>query len=256
MYDFTYRQHALRLLRSGLSITEVSRQLGVNRSTVRDWRDHEDRDSPMTGVCPRCCLSPSLPSPGHTYTYLLGLYLGDGCISRVGDPRKDVWSLRIACADAWPGIRAECVAAMQAIRPTNKVRVLQRQGYSEVNSFSKHWPHLFPQHGPHKKHERKIVLEPWQRSLVKAHPGALVRGLMHSDGYRGMNRIRHRVNGEDRWYEYPRYLFKNESADILQLCGEALDMLGVAWRYSRHNTISIAKRSAVEALDAHVGPKY
>ncbi|MFI9836970.1 helix-turn-helix domain-containing protein [Nonomuraea sp. NPDC051941] len=51
-------------------------------------------------------------------------------------------------------------------------------------------PHLFPQHGPGKKHERPIVLEPWQREIVSAHPGRFVRGLIHSDGWRGTNRVR------------------------------------------------------------------
>ena len=29
-----------------------------------------------------------------------------------------------------------------------------------------HWPCLFPQHGPGRKHERPIVLEHWQRVIV------------------------------------------------------------------------------------------
>jgi hypothetical protein len=51
-------------------------------------------------------------------------------------------------------------------------------------------------------------------------------------------------------------LFVNESADILRLCGEALDRLGVEWRFSKPNTISVAKRGAVARLDEFVGPKY
>jgi hypothetical protein len=56
--------------------------------------------------------------------------------------------------------------------------------------------------------------------------------------------------------EYPRYLFTNESGDILRLCGETLDRLGVAWRFSRRNAISVARRDAVARLDEFVGPKY
>lgn len=51
-------------------------------------------------------------------------------------------------------------------------------------------------------------------------------------------------------------MFGNESADILRLCGEALDRLGVAWRYSRRNSISVARREAVARLDEFVGAKY
>jgi len=58
------------------------------------------------------------------------------------------------------------------------------------------------------------------------------------------------------WYEYPRYLFTNESKDILRLCGETLDQLGVAWRFSRRGVISVARHEAVARLDEFVGPKY
>ena len=48
----------------------------------------------------------------------------------------------------------------------------------------------------------------------------------------------------------------NRSADIHRLCGEALDRLGVAWRFSKPTTISVARREAVARLDEFVGRKY
>ncbi len=122
--------------------------------------------------------------------------------------------------------------------------------------LSKHWPCLFPQHGPGRKHHRKIELHQWQFVIAQKYPGELARGLFHSDGWRGVNRVRRRLADGDRWYEYPRYLFGNESRDILRLCGETLDQLGVAWRFSRPNAISVARREAVARLDEVVGPKY
>jgi hypothetical protein len=115
---------------------------------------------------------------------------------------------------------------------------------------------LFPQHGAGKKHLRRIELAQWQQVIVERYPGPFARGLMHSDGYRGLNRVRATLGDGERWYEYPRYLFTNESSDILQLCGQTLDQLGVEWRYSKPNTISVAKRDAVARLDEFVGPKY
>ena len=52
------------------------------------------------------------------------------------------------------------------------------------------------------------------------------------------------------------YMSTNESTDILQLCGDSLDRLGIRWRFSRRNTISVARKDAVERLDQFVGPKY
>jgi len=37
---------------------------------------------------------------------------------------------------------------------------------------------------------------------------------------------------------------------------EQLDRLGVAWRFSKPTTISVARREAVARLDEFVGPKY
>jgi hypothetical protein len=222
---------------------------------LRDWREHPVSVNSRS-VCPRCKPNPALPEPQADYAYLLGLYLGDGCISRGGARDKDVWKLRIACADAWPGLIQECARAMIAVRPDNKVLTQQHLGCTEVASCSKHWPCLFPQHGPGRKHLREIRLESWQGVVVAANSGHFARGLFHSDGYRGINRVRAPLADGDRWYEYPRYLFTNESADILRLCGEALDRLGVEWRFSRRNSISVARREAVARLDEFVGPKY
>jgi hypothetical protein len=194
--------------------------------------------------------------PARDYAYVLGLYLGDGYINPVGDPSKGVWVLRIMCADAWPGLQDECKHALSALRPGRKVSTLQWQGCTEVLAWWKHWPCLLPHHGPGKKHERKIELMQWQREITEVHPGAFARGLFHSDGSRFLNRVRRPLSDGDHWYEYPRYMFTNESADILQLCGEALDQLGVAWRFSRRNTISVARREAVDRLDQFVGPKF
>ena len=58
-----------------------------------------------------------------------------------------------------------------------------------------------------------------------------------------------------RAYVYPRYMFVNESADIMELCQWGLDLLGIDWRMNRRNSLSVARRGAVAVLDRHVGPK-
>lgn len=256
MYDVTTRIQTLSLLAGGLSVSEASRQTGVSRATIREWRDNPEALTPkQNSRCFRCSSPPRVPDDPCVYAYLLGLYLGDGCISPTGDRRKKVWALRIACADSWPGLIAECAKAMESVLP-NKAFKAQRAGYTMVTSTSKHWPCVFPQHAPGKKHLRRITLAAWQQQIVGAHPGEFIRGLLHSDASRFVNRVRRPLPGGDRWYEYPRYMFTNESAEIRELAGAALDRLGIAWRFSRRNTISIAKRDAVARLDTFVGPKY
>lgn len=190
MYDVDTRKHALRLLSNGRSLNSVSKETGISRSAIRAWQVRLD---PLPRVNPTPC---SGPGDRAAYAYLLGLYLGDGCIS--SHPRGGHY-LRIACADAWPGLIEQCRAAIQAVRPSDKVYVLQRQGCVNVTSYGRHWTCLFPQHGPGKKHERPIALEGWQQEIVDAHPWEFVRGLIHSDGCRITNwTVR---NGKR--YEYP-----------------------------------------------------
>jgi hypothetical protein len=244
---------ALRLSRQGLIDREVAELTGVSIGAVRKWRTGLHRApgrEPKHANCPRCDGAP-LEKPA--YAYLLGLYLGDGRITR---HRRRGFTLSIFCCDAWPGLLAEARHAMQEVLPASRVFTVQRIGVTEVKSHSKHWPCLFPQHGPGMKHTRKFELTDWQQVIVDLCPGDLARGLFHSDGYRGMNRVRRVLADGDRWYEYPRYLFSNKSTDILGLCGAALDRLGVKWRFARWDMISVARRESVARLDEFVGPKY
>jgi hypothetical protein len=145
---------------------------------------------------------------------------------------------------------------MRTVMPSSSVFRVQRIGMTQVKCYSKHWPWLFPQHGPGLKHTRSIKLADWQQVIVDRYPGDFVRGLIRSDGYRGMNRVRRVRAGQERWYEYPRYLFSNKSRDILGLCGAALDRIEVEWRFARPDVISVAKKESVARLDEFVGPKY
>jgi len=47
----------------------------------------------------------------------------------------------------------------------------------------KHWPCLFPQRGPGRKHLRKIELAGWQHEIVAECPEMLLGGWFHSDDW-------------------------------------------------------------------------
>jgi hypothetical protein len=181
--------------------------------------------------------------------YVLGQYLGDGHLVT----RARVPVLRIYTSADYPRIQDEVVDAITETRGSKPgvLKLAQTLRALKIQSYWKHWPCVLPQHGPGRKHERPIVLTAWQQELIDANPWPLIRGLIHSDGCRAINRVR--VRG--RWYAYPRYFFSNESRDILEIMGGALDRAGVAWRYNRPNSISVAQREAVAPVDAYVGRK-
>jgi hypothetical protein len=238
----------LELVRAGWNDCEIARETGIPRRTILDWRSGRipdfdrlrTRPSPGARSCAACNGDP-LSLPQGAYTYLLGLYLGDGCIA--AHPRN-VFRLRIVCADAYPELIQQCETAMAEVLP-NRVSHSRKQGCTEVASYSKHWPCLFPQHGPGRKHERKIELVPWQQELVDRDPRPLVRGLLHSDGCRVLNW----VNGTP----YPRYHFSNVSADIRGIFGRACDQLGIEWRPNNPFSLSVARRESVALLTSSWG---
>ncbi|NYI07156.1 helix-turn-helix domain-containing protein [Allostreptomyces psammosilenae] len=146
-----------------------------------------------------------------------------------------------------------------AIRSWSLPRVTG-EGHVMLTSYSRHWPCLFPQHGPGKKHERAIVLEPWQRDILANHPWDVVRGLFHSDGSRVTNWTTATVSGKTKRYEYPRYFLTNKSADIVRIYCDALDLVGISWKVAAKRDgalhVSIARRESVALMDAHVGAKF
>jgi hypothetical protein len=259
-------RRVFELREKGCSKSEIARRTGVSRSQVRGWlavgldavlhsptRERVEANGEDGAACrqARCPRIASLDE--QAYAYLLGQYLGDGMLSL--GPRG-VFRLRISLCDAYPTIMAECVEAIRAVMPTNRVCSIPRIGCTEVVSYSKHWICLFPQHGSGRKHLRPIVLEPWQeRMALDRHPKQLLRGLIHSDGCRVINWVMgHGKDGSKR-YTYPRYLFSNESDDIREIFVEACHRVGVECSAPRRNMLSVARRDGVHRLDAFIGPK-
>jgi hypothetical protein len=228
---------------------------GVSVGAVRKWRYGRRRDGspPNRQDPPRCPRCHGRPLDERAYAYLLGLYLGDGHLI-LG--KNGVWLLSITCCDGWPGLMEQAWLAMPAVMPAAKVFAAQervvptsrahpstgcacsrRMGLGGNTSARSSW--------------NRGRSGSW-RSIPVTSPAAFFTptAVVRSTGSGGP------VKDGDRWHEYPRYFFVNHSADILRLCGEALDQLEVMWRFSKPTTISVARRRSVARLDVFVGPKY
>lgn len=233
-----------RLFAAGVSDCAIARQTGIPRCTVRDWRRRPQiRARPVdTSVCGTTHSFAAFPAAA--YSYLLGLYLGDGCVSKA----QRVWRLRITLDKKYPGIVHRCCEAIDTLMPGQHAAISkQRTGCVVVSHYSKHWPCQFPQHGPGRKHLRPIRLEPWQEVLVKEATEQFIRGLIDSDGCR--------VVANDRGVRSARYHFSNRSDDIRALFCAALDELGIPWTRPRWFEVAVYRKAAVARLDEFVGPK-
>lgn len=246
---------ALRDSDAGMSDADNAAKHGVAVKTIRRWRRlYQRRGLPrgqahVQAACPRCD-GGELSAPA--YAELFGWYLGDGYLSV---QRRGVFGLHIYNDSRYRDLNERVAQLMREVKPLCRPHVRSVPGCTITTVSWKHWPCLFPQHGPGRKHERALSLAPWQQEIVAAHPAELLRGLFHSDGCRTNNWATRTVAGERKRYDYPRWQFTNNSEEIRAWCCEALDRLGVPWRQSSWKTVSVSTRGGVETLDALLGPK-
>lgn len=195
---------ALRLRSAGLNNCEISRRVGAPRSTVRDW---------SSGKRPRSCLPPSdfIHDPS-AYVYLLGLYLGDGCIS--AHPRG-VFRLRITLDVRYPAIAEECEAALQAVLPLNRVaRHLRQCNCYEISTGARQPSPRSPLARPDplrrlslRKHgARKLALSP-----------LLVQQPLHPYQADLLRRLRSSRYSLDRGTAAPKTIYVSRKADVARL---------------------------------------
>src|SRR3954451_15673597 len=92
-------------------------------------------------------------------------YLGDGWVSSKGQ-------LVIVCDTLYPEIIEECSGAIVLTSLRRHVGIHPHREFRcvRVTCSWQGWFAAFPQHGPGRKHDRPIVLEPWQQAIVEAHP--------------------------------------------------------------------------------------
>jgi Homeodomain-like domain-containing protein len=243
-------REALDLAADGLNASAIARETGIPRTTVRDWLRNgapRGRSGQSGPSCAQCgAAAHPFAELSTSYVYLLGLYLGDGCIS---SHARNVYRLRISLDAKYPRIIAACSSAMRDVVPCNSVsEQLIQDSWVEVHAYSKSWPCLFPQHGPGPKHQRRILLRDWQWAATVRNPRPLLRGLIHSDGCRFTN------TGRGGW-RHPRYSFSNVSDDIRKIFCDTCDLLGLHWTVAPPKTVYVSRKADVALLDEFVGPK-
>lgn len=251
MHSKETKNKATELNNSGLNISQISKMIGVDRSTIREWFAETKRyikTKPINDEANFFERFESCSDLRAAYYYLLGQYLGDGSISR----NSRTYALRIFATDKYVNIIDEIVNSMLMVLPCNRVYVTDKKGCKVVTINSNILPKLFPQHGIGKKHTRKIELTEWQLKYLDENSKYLARGLFQSDG------CRYKL-------EYGNaYNFSNVSIDIHEIFQKCLLLNGIYYTFNeskaRGNSSSIwntniYRKLEVEKAYAFLGEK-
>lgn len=210
---------AEKLYNDGYSLRQIANILGCHFSTVMYWKNKNFQYINVKNI-PN--IENYLQDKKEVYSYILGLYLGDGYIDKI----KKTYRLRIFLDSKYIKLINECVENLKILFPNNKINKTTRHvTLTIVYIYSNNLPSLFPQIGLGRKHNRKIELENWQKNLIIDR--FLLKGFFHSDGssYFILKR------------GHRHYNFKNYSEDILTIYKDCCDRLGIGYTLTK-NTIN------------------
>ena len=147
---------ALELWRAGTPTAAIARELFIARSTVRYWLVDGAGVAQSAEAIPLKGTKwgfESLHQHQHrAYAYLIGAYLGDGCISFTGR----TYVLRVYLHRKQIDVIREVLHAIHTVVPYRRpwLRYRPRSPVVEVTSSFLEWPHVIPQHGRGRKHMR------------------------------------------------------------------------------------------------------
>lgn len=253
----------------GFAKCKVSNQLNISYSTVNYWWNRELDIFTEPDKCPEYIRLISEPLTTidtqyqSTYSYVLGIYLGDGYIN-LHNKKYQVFKFRIFQDSKYPNLINEHISSLGLLFKDcipNVYLPHKNSNCRAITVYSKIIPILFPQWQGGRKDERLINLEHWQLSIIDKFPHHFIKGLIQSDGCRYIHR--------NNKYEYPKYNFTNSSTDIVTLFMRACNLIDVHptvhTRPSRNFegdisdkfkiTVTVNKREDVAILDSFIGPK-
>ena len=235
------RQKVLEYYGDGLNQTEIFKLTNIPRRTIGDWINNPNLIKKKFDDPKQYVLENGIE---NEYSYILGLYLGDGYINQM--PRT--WKLRFFLNGKYEELNNFAVNQLKRIFPENVINPYRHPKHDMITIYvhSKKIPLLFPQMGEGMKHTRKIKLMKWQEEIII--PRFFIMGLFHSDGsyyIRNQNDIK-----------YPSYDFRNESDDLHNLFKKYCEILGISCTFStKPKNTHIYKRDDVNMMLEIIGTK-
>ena len=197
------KERILSLKNSGLNKTQIAKITNVPRSTIRDWFETNKTESKQLkkSIEEILIFLKSNDNIRKAYSYILGLYLGDGYINKT--PRS--YRLRIALDKKYKKLNKCAENNLRILFPSNKIGIVNFKNHINLSVYSNELTLMIPQHGIGEKYTRDVSLKEWQESIIDEI--SLLKGLFHSDGCFYEETIKEK-------YTYNRFCFTNKSKDI------------------------------------------
>lgn len=237
----------IELKEEGKNNSEISRITKIPRGTVKDWINNPPKH--FTGNISKSSLKDEVINNKELhpiYSYLLGLYLGDGYINKC----ERTFRMRIALDKKYIKLNEYAVDNMKKLFIENKVGIVNYENYINISVYNSQIPNLFPQHGKGVKHSRDVSLKKWQKDISISEE--LIKGLIHSDGCFYKETIKNK-------YIYERYVFSNKSEDLHEIFQNLCEELDIDFDFQNKGDGSsntrIAKKESVEKLKNIIGTK-
>jgi DNA-binding transcriptional regulator WhiA len=236
-------QKAINYYNKGLNKTEISKIIDIPRTTISDWiKKKPNFEKVIINFNPKDYVTSN--NLKNTYSYILGLYLGDGYINQMKNKRT--YRLRIFNDVKYDNLNKYIISELQKLFFNNKVGFVDSKTWLSIYVYSNKLPLLFPQHGSGKKHNRKIELFDWQKDIISYK--YLLMGLFHSDGCYYFNNIKGK--------KYESYSFSNKSKDIYEIFQNCCKSLNIEYTKSpKTPNTEIRQRNSVEYLKNNIGTK-
>jgi hypothetical protein len=211
-YSIEQVEIAKSLKNEGRNFSEIARIMNIPRPSLKYFFNEKHKST--RGIDKTIDYSYIIDNNlVKEYSYILGLYLGDGYIDKM--PRT--YRLRIALDYKYHNLNDFAQKMLETFFSKNKINRLIKK-YKDKNSHINLVVYnndiikgLFPQIGDGKKHTRDVSLKDWQWNIIDYN--YLFLGLFHSDGSYYLSKNR-------KTYIYS---FKNRSEDILNIYKKCCD---------------------------------
>lgn len=239
-YEHEIIEKVLIDFNNGKNKYQIAKEYSIPRATLSGWIKNNGKKI-RTSDKDISVIIQEIKNNKETYNYILGLYLGDGCISS----HKMSYKLRIAQDNKYPKSITDIENILKSFFPNN-IFICKPKGCTVIGIYDKNLPLYFPQHDTGKKHDRPIILSDYQRENLDYLN--LMSGLWMSDGSYYIAQKK-----------YECYNFTNKSTDIISLFEECLTNFSIAYRKRMKKDgvwiIEITKKSEVVKMKDIVGTK-